>query len=222
MAQTNPTGRLPLNQLNCYISLKSKSSRFSSYWFHPTALPQCGSHQYFEHYPFRKMVLPFDPVNDWNDMPASCDFSSNSANYGINRFPDNQKKNVGWILATVTFIDEQLGRILDTLEELKLDKTTTVIFTSDHGYLLGASTIFGKGNLREEVTRVPLIIRAPTYQHGRVHPLSNIDLFQTVHVNLQVYQFLISFRAKALCPHWMILKEQLKIQPCHSFPEEHP
>ena len=34
-------------------------------------------------------------------------------------------------------MDEQLGRILDTLEELKLDKTTTVIFTSDHGYLLG-------------------------------------------------------------------------------------
>jgi iduronate 2-sulfatase len=77
-------------------------------------------------------------------------------------------------------MDEQLGRILRALEELKLDKTTTVIFTSDHGYLLGEHNFWQKGNLREEVTRVPLIIKAPSYQHGRSSSLVElVDLFPT-------------------------------------------
>ena len=40
-------------------------------------------------------------------------------------------------LATVTYMDEQIGRILQSLKELGLEKETAVIFTSDHGYLLG-------------------------------------------------------------------------------------
>jgi iduronate 2-sulfatase len=142
--------------------------------------PNVAPIQYFEHYPFRKMVLPFVPVNDWNDMPASAISRSNSVRYGIDQFPDNQKRMWAGYLATVTFMDEQVGRILDTLEELKLDKTTTVIFTSDHGYLLGEHHFWQKGNLREEVTRVPLIIRAPTYKHGRSSSLVElVDLFPT-------------------------------------------
>ena len=58
-------------------------------------------------------------------------------------------------------MDEQVGRMLNALDELGLDKETLVIFTSDHGYLLGEHHFWQKGNLREEVTRVPLIIRSP-------------------------------------------------------------
>ena len=88
-------------------------------------------------------------------------FNSNSNRFGINKFSDNQKRMWSGYLATVTYMDEQVGRILDALKKLKLDKETTVIFTSDHGYLLGEHHFWQKGNLREEVTRVPLIIRSP-------------------------------------------------------------
>ena len=107
------------------------------------------------------MKLPFVPKGDWEDMPKAALSNSNSKKYGIDKFPDNQKRMWSGYLATVTFMDEQVGRILNALKELGLDKETAVFFTSDHGYLLGEHHFWQKGNLREEVTRVPLIIKAP-------------------------------------------------------------
>ena len=83
-------------------------------------------------------------------------------------------------LATVTFMDEQVGRILQTLKELGLDKDTAVFFTSDHGYLLGEHHFWQKGNLREEVTRVPLIMSAPDHQPGISSSIVElVDMFPT-------------------------------------------
>ena len=99
--------------------------------------------QYFERYPFEQMKLPFVPKGDWDDMPKAAISNSNSQKYGIDKFPDNQKRMWSGYLATVTFMDEQVGRILKALEELGLEKETAVFFTSDHGYLLGEHH-FGK------------------------------------------------------------------------------
>jgi len=83
-------------------------------------------------------------------------------------------------LATVTFMDEQVGRILKTLNELGLDQETAVFFTSDHGYLLGEHHFWQKGNLREEVTRVPLLIKSPNHQPGISSSIVElVDLFPT-------------------------------------------
>ena len=105
---------------------------------------------------------------------------------------------------------------MDTLEELKLDKTTTIISTNDHGYLLDEHHFGKKGNLREEVTRVPFIIRARSYKHGRSSLRSNMSTSSHLHMNLQVYPFLNSFRAKTLCPNWVFLKEPFR-NTAHSF-----
>ncbi|MEC8779122.1 MAG: sulfatase-like hydrolase/transferase, partial [Verrucomicrobiota bacterium] len=81
---------------------------------------------------------------------------------------------------TVTFMDEQVGRMLNALDELGLDKETLVIFTSDHGYLLGEHHFWQKGNLREEVTRVPLIIRSPGMKTGTSSSIVElVDMFPT-------------------------------------------
>lgn len=83
-------------------------------------------------------------------------------------------------LATVTFMDEQVGRILKALKELGLDQETAIFFTSDHGYLLGEHHFWQKGNLREEVTRVPLIIKAPGFKPGQTKSIVElVDLFPT-------------------------------------------
>jgi iduronate 2-sulfatase len=83
-------------------------------------------------------------------------------------------------LATVTFMDEQVGRILKTLKKLGLDKDTAVFFTSDHGYLLGEHHFWQKGNLREEVTRVPLIMKVPGQKPAKNSSMVElVDMFPT-------------------------------------------
>ncbi|MBT6849830.1 MAG: sulfatase-like hydrolase/transferase, partial [Opitutae bacterium] len=142
--------------------------------------PNVAPEQYFARYPYKKMTLPFVPSDDWDDMPKSAVSRSNSKYYGIDKFPDNQRRMWAGYLATVTFMDEQVGRILKTLRELELDRETAVFFTSDHGYLLGEHHFWQKGNLREEVTRVPLIMKVPTSQPGSSSSIVElIDLFPT-------------------------------------------
>ena len=142
--------------------------------------PNVAPEQYFARYPYKRMKLPFVPINDWDDMPNASISNSNSKRYGIDKFPDNQKKMWAGYLATVTFMDEQVGRILKTLNELGLDQETAVFFTSDHGYLLGEHHFWQKGNLREEVTRVPLLIKSPNHQPGISSSIVElVDLFPT-------------------------------------------
>ena len=142
--------------------------------------PNVAPEQYFARYPFKKMPLPYVQPNDWDDMPKSAISRSNSKNYGIDKYPDNQRRMWAGYLATVTFMDEQVGRIMKTLKELGLDQETAVFFTSDHGYLLGEHHFWQKGNLREEVTRVPLIMRVPASQPGASSSIVElVDLFPT-------------------------------------------
>jgi len=142
--------------------------------------PNVAPEQYFARYPFSQMKLPFVPNGDWDDMPKAGISSSNSKKYGIDKFPDNQKRMWAGYLATVTFMDEQVGRILKTLKELGLDKDTVVFFTSDHGYLLGEHHFWQKGNLREEVTRVPLIMKVPGQKPAKNSSMVElVDMFPT-------------------------------------------
>tara|TARA_B100001094_G_scaffold50320_1_gene45814 strand:- start:4478 stop:5839 length:1362 start_codon:yes stop_codon:yes gene_type:complete len=142
--------------------------------------PNVAPEQYFARYPYKEMPLPHVPSDDWDDMPKSAVSRSNSKQYGIDKYPDNQRKMWAGYLATVTFMDEQVGRILKTLKELGLDQETAVFFTSDHGYLLGEHHFWQKGNLREEVTRVPLIMRVPGGKSGASSSIVElVDLFPT-------------------------------------------
>ena len=142
--------------------------------------PNVAPKQYFDLYPFSKMKLPFVPYGDWKDMPEQAISNSNSKRFGIDKFPDNQKRMWSGYLATVTYMDEQVGRILNALKQLNLDKETAVIFTSDHGYLLGEHNFWQKGNLREEVTRVPLIIKSPESSPNRNSSIVElVDIFPT-------------------------------------------
>ena len=126
------------------------------------------------------MPLPYVAPDDWDDMPKLAVARSNSKHYGIDKFPDNRRRMWAGYLATVTFMDEQVGRILKTLKELGLDRETAVFFTSDHGYLLGEHHFWQKGNLWEEVTRVPLLVKVPAGKSGTSSSIVElVDLFPT-------------------------------------------
>src|SRR5690606_8542754 len=94
---------------------------------------------------------------------------------------EQEKKAVAAYYASVTFMDAQLGKILQTLKEEGLEDNTIIIFTSDHGYFLGEHRFWMKVGLMEESVRVPLIIKVPGKAPAVCHSFAeSIDLYPTV------------------------------------------
>jgi choline-sulfatase len=80
----------------------------------------------------------------------------------------------------VSYIDDKVGRLLKTLEECGLADNTAVVFTADHGEMLGERGMWFKQTFYEWSARVPLMISAPGSAPGRVGaPVSLVDLLPT-------------------------------------------
>jgi arylsulfatase A-like enzyme len=80
-------------------------------------------------------------------------------------------------------VDQAIGRILWMLESTGQADNTILVFTSDHGEMMGSHGLIGKGVLYEEACRVPLLLRVPFRRHGLVpvtQPVSQIDLVPTL------------------------------------------
>lgn len=116
---------------------------------------------------------------------ASGEFRGNYSSNG--RDPDTdqayaQELRRAYVAATA-YVDAQVGRVLDALRELGLERDTIVVLWSDHGFLLGEHAIWGKHTLYENGVRSPLIIRAPGF--GRAGEktdalVENVDLYPTL------------------------------------------
>ncbi|MEX1021311.1 MAG: sulfatase-like hydrolase/transferase [Litorilinea sp.] len=84
--------------------------------------------------------------------------------------------------AQCEFVDQQVGRLLAALERQGLAENTRVIYTSDHGAMLGARGLFGKFSLYDEAAAIPLILAGPDIPQGKVvkTPVSLLDCGPTV------------------------------------------
>lgn len=143
--------------------------------------PMVQPKQYFDPYPWKKMTLPKSIPDDLADMPKLAIPRSRSELNGIDKYPDNQKRMWSAYYASVTFMDAQVGRVLDELDRLGLRETTAIVFTSDHGYHLGEHTFWQKNNLHEEVVRIPLLVSVPGANSARTKSIVElVDLFPTL------------------------------------------
>lgn len=83
------------------------------------------------------------------------------------------RNNIKYYYGMITGVDEQFGRILESLKQQGLDDNTIVVFTSDHGNCLGIHNMVSKNNRYEESMRVPFMIRYP----GRIEARRDEMLF---------------------------------------------
>jgi len=143
--------------------------------------PMVAPRQYFDRYPHDQMTLPHVPEGDLDDIPPAGISASNSRQNGLGAYPDNQRRMWSGYRASVTFMDAQVGRVINELDRLGLTESTVIVFISDHGYHLGDHTFWQKANLHEQVTRVPLIIAAPGVMPSRSRSLSQlVDVYPTL------------------------------------------
>ncbi|QXD23529.1 sulfatase [Opitutia bacterium ISCC 51] len=128
--------------------------------------------------PYDKMVLPPKIPGDWDDIPTPG--INYKTSQGMEMDIRRQKKLLGGYYASVAYMDAQVGKVLDALEEAGLEDETIVIFTSDHGYHLGEHDFWSKVSLRDPSAGVPLIICVPGKKPAVCNSLTElIDLYPT-------------------------------------------
>jgi len=93
--------------------------------------------------------------------------------------PEKLSRAIRAYYGLVSFVDDNVGKVLRTLDETGLAANTRVLYTSDHGDNLGARGLWGKSTMYEEVAGVPLIIAGPDIPAGKkvATPASHVDTY---------------------------------------------
>ncbi|MGK7393326.1 MAG: sulfatase [Candidatus Cyclobacteriaceae bacterium M3_2C_046] len=134
----------------------------------------------FEPYPEQEVSLPSGKVSE--NVPEQALRRQNERIWGMNE--QQKKQTISAYMASVRFMDQQVGRLMDALDRLDARRNTIVIFVSDHGYNLGEHNCWSKISLWEGSLRVPLIISAPGFEASRgktSHSVVElIDLYPTL------------------------------------------
>ncbi len=145
--------------------------------------PYVAPKRYWDLYPMDKIKMPYAPENDRADIPKSA-FAHNNPVPNYNLPVEEVLKAKQAYYANVSFVDAQVGRLLDTLEELDLVENTIIVFWSDHGYHLGEHQgIWQKRCLFEESASAPMLIYAPGRKgNGQASQqiVEFVDLYPTV------------------------------------------
>jgi len=95
--------------------------------------------------------------------------------------PVTLRRAIAAYFGLVSFIDHNVGRLLNALAETGLVENTRVLYSSDHGDNLGTRGLWGKSNMYEESAGVPMILAGPEVPAGFVcrEPVSLVDVFPT-------------------------------------------
>ncbi len=136
---------------------------------------------YFGWYPEKEMRVVGNIKEDQSDIPAAGLASYKKEQDQLT--DDLRRQSLQAYYASISFMDAQVGRVIDSLDRLGLADNTIIVFTSDHGYHTGEHGLWQKMSLFEESSRVPMLIVAPgVAAKGGVakSPVSHIDLFPTL------------------------------------------
>lgn len=146
-------------------------------------LPWYVPQRFFDLYPTDSIILPQTLSNDLDDIPSEGIKLATARRKDFDKIKDagHYKEAVRAYLASISYADHELGRILKALKTSPHAEQTITVLWSDHGWHLGEKSHWHKSTLWEEATRIPLIISAPGLPAGQcVKPVSLIHLFPTL------------------------------------------
>jgi len=118
-------------------------------------------------------------LRSYTDIPQYTTFSKDQLRAGLK--PEKQKELIHGYYAAVSYVDAQVGILLNTLDSLGTLNNTIIVLWGDHGWHLGDHDLWGKHTNFEQATRAPLIIAAPGYKGAKTTSMSeHIDIFPTI------------------------------------------
>ena len=127
--------------------------------FYRPHTPYVSPKKYFDLYPLASLAVPVSPDNLRDLFPKLALATIKPEEEAMT--DDQRRQALQAYFAATTFMDAQVGRVLDALDRLKLADKTVVVFHSDHGYHLGEKRLWQKMSIFEESARVPLVIAVP-------------------------------------------------------------
>ena len=150
--------------------------------FYRPHCPYVAPKKYFDLYPIEKVTMPQGPWDYIKSVPPAALSSTNPWPWlGVKEQQARESLQAYW--AAISFVDAQIGRLLDALERLRLADNTIVVFWSDHGYHVGDHGLWKKQSVFERSARAPLIIAAPSQRaKGRGSPrtVEFVDIYPTL------------------------------------------
>jgi uncharacterized sulfatase len=117
--------------------------------------PWVATKRWFDLYPKDKIKLPENPPADIDDIPPVA-LKIKPPNYNLSE--SDLRDCLRGYYASVSFVDDQVGKLIAALEQKNMIDNTIIVFVSDHGFLLGEHGQWQKEMLFEEAARAPLII----------------------------------------------------------------
>jgi arylsulfatase A-like enzyme len=149
--------------------------------FGPPHPPMVLPRPYYGMYPGEKIPAPGSIDDPMEDSP----YTARAASEQMKRYRNKEhvRQMISNYYGLVKEVDDWVGKILDKLRELGLERNTMVVFTSDHGEMLGDHGLHGKGVFYEGSAHIPLLMRlVGVIPAGAVvsTPVSHVDIFATI------------------------------------------
>ena len=147
--------------------------------FYRPHVPDIATSPYFALYPLEKVTLPTEPPEHIANIPPIA-LTVQPLNYGVPEEKLRLFKRA--YFASISFVDAQVGKVLDALDRLGLADNTIVVLWGDHGWCLGEHGQWQKQLLFEEVARVPFMIALPKAKVTGVSPrtVELVDIYPTL------------------------------------------
>lgn len=150
--------------------------------FYRPHCPYIAPKKYFDLYPLDQVSAPQGPFDEVKNIPKAALMSTTPWPwFGVTA--QQSRESLRAYHATISFVDAQVGRLLDALDRLGLTENTIIVFWSDHGYHVGEHGLWKKQSLFEGSARVPLIISAPgPIAKGKTSPrtVELLDMYPTI------------------------------------------
>lgn len=141
------------------IEQKKDKPFFLGVGFFRPHTPYVAPKKYFDLYPANQISLPELSADDQARTPPPAFASAKAEQEKITDAQRQEAIQAYW--ASISFMDAQVGQVLDSLDRLGLTDKTLIVFASDHGYHLHDHGLWQKMSLFERSSRVPLIVAGP-------------------------------------------------------------